>query len=324
VTSTRLATARRVVPPPCQDNRSSSSSVGPVVAPVEPTKAGPIFCVLAASKKLRHSMPEESQRSASLGMDGFPKGSTLRARMNSRRKAAGIESVEEELARENDPPPLRNIPLTICCSLLMVVASRASQNLTRVMDDSGGKPLESVRMLSYGFTLMNLMGGFGAITFGIFPGKIAWVHQLMEEASTSVGTALLAVGIADLTDDTGFWTDNESYTSRMVIMGVGGLHSVLKSMFHSYLTKFVQVVAFASAVLMFRVGLKLQDTNIVGCALLSILSNARHHKVVLPFLSTRGAELACVSLALLCFVLEATCLERYGDARSTYTQGREH
>lgn len=258
---------------------------------------------------------QPDHRAAGLDEDGLPTGSTLRAKMNSARMAAGIESVEEEIARKDMPAPSRNISLTLCCSLLMIVASRASQNLAREMGDTNNIPLESMRMISYGFTLMNLMGGFGAITFGIFPGKVAWVHQLMEEASTSIGTALLAIGIAGLTDESTFWTSDELSTSRFAIVGIGGIHTVLKSMFYSRLASFVQVTAFVSAVLMFQVALRLHSTSIGCCACLSIASNMRHHKRAFPFLSTRGVECSYLCLALMCFLLETTCLKLHAEGR---------
>jgi hypothetical protein len=92
------------------------------------------------------------------------------------------------------------------------------------------------------------------------------VHQIAEEASTSVGIALFTVGIAGLADTTGFWTADEMSVSRFVMLGVVTGHCGLKQMFFSKLCAYMQVTATVFAVMLFRLGAEQQDWMIVGGA----------------------------------------------------------
>ena len=110
------------------------------------------------------------------------------------------------------------------------------------------------------------------------------MHQLFEEANASVGTALLAVGAAALADETGFWTQDDQYASRIVMLGVrmsisaglhapsgltrlmqvAGLHSVLKQMWYPKLKAYVQVVGFCAAMSLFRTGQGQHSLHLMG------------------------------------------------------------
>lgn len=140
--------------------------------------------------------PATAGRKEHVGDDGLPKGSTLGSKLDAARAAAGLPTADEHEAAKDAPPPPRQVPLSACCIVLMLVASRASTSLvlsqlrlpitvfdtclsnqTDVLDRSGGDggdDAEHLRMISYGFTWMNLTGGMGALTFGILPGKVRW------------------------------------------------------------------------------------------------------------------------------------------------------
>lgn len=259
------------------------------------------------------SSTEDDQQPPAQG--SFPEGSTLKDKLDATRKSAGLPTYDEMQAAKDEPAPLRRVPMSACCVLLMLVASRSSTNLANAIVEAGaagGEPAEALKLVSYGLTLLNLTGGLGAVTYGILPGAAAWVHQIAEEASTSVGIALFTVGIAGLADTTGFWTADEMSVSRFVMLGVVTGHCGLKQMFFSKLCAYMQVTATVFAVMLFRLGAEQQDWMIVGAAVASAASNARHHKTAFPFSSVAASEeLSYAAWTALCLLVEQASLRMF-------------
>jgi hypothetical protein len=73
------------------------------------------------------SSTEDDQQPPAQG--SFPEGSTLKDKLDATRKSAGLPTYDEMQAAKDEPAPLRRVPMSACCVLLMLVASRSSTNL---------------------------------------------------------------------------------------------------------------------------------------------------------------------------------------------------
>eukprot|EP01052_Picozoa_sp_SAG31_P039394 SAG31_NODE_5457_length_2526_cov_1.346930_1_plen_109_part_00 len=100
----------------------------------------------------------------------------LRELFNKKRRAAGVETIEEQMRSEKKARSAeKRVAMGIVTFALMASASYAANDLSRFEN-----PEESLDLGRYGYMFFNLTGATGCLFNIVFPGRLSWGrHQFL-------------------------------------------------------------------------------------------------------------------------------------------------